>query len=436
MQIKFKAVLLLLISVFLYSPLQCFAAAPQPEFESYVYNNSLFPCDLYSKLSTQKGNFFFSPYSISAALAMTYAGARGNTEAEMSKVLHFSLDREQFHPTQAYITSMFDEVQKDGIIKLNVANSLWPQQDYKLLPEYLSLIKKYYGGSVNPVDYKHNAQLVEGMINKWVEEKTQDKIMNLLSPGSLNRDTRMVLVNAIYFNGTWGLPFTPDQTKDTPFFVTPDREVRVSMMHQEEWFKYAENESLQLLMLPYGKEFSVDPTTRRMKRYKSFLSMIVLLPKETYGLKKLEQQLSAENLKLWRSQLAGRPVILYLPRFKMTSTFSLADTLMSMGMVDAFSPIKANFSGMDGSSGSEGGDDGLYISAVIHKAFVDVNEKGTEAAAATAVISMMKGIPTTSVPPPPVTFRADHPFIFLIQENNSGTILFMGRVADPTKAGK
>jgi serpin B len=366
---------------------------------------------------------------------MTYAGACGNTEAEMAKVLHFSLDQKQVHPAHAHMMSMFDDVQKDGIIRLSVANSLWPQKDYKLLPEFLSLIEKYYEGSITPVDYKQNAKTAAGIINKWVEDKTQDKIKDIISPGSLNPNTRMVLVNAIYLNGTWGLPFKPDQTKDAPFFVSPDREIQVPMMHQEKWFRYAENESLQILMLPYGKEFSVD-MFRRMKRYKSFLSMIVLLPKKTYGLKKLEKQLSPENLKLWRSQLAGRPVILYLPRFKMTSTFSLTNTLMSMGMVEAFSPIKANFSGMDGSSGIEGGSDGLYISAVIHKAFVDVNEKGTEAAAATAVHSVLRGLSSISIPPPPVTFRADHPFMFFIQENKTGSILFMGRVTDPTKKGE
>jgi serpin B len=219
--------------------------------------------------------------------------------------------------------------------------------------------------------------------------------------------------------------------------VSPDKEILAPTMHQEKSFKYAESESLQILMLPYGKGISVDPTTRSITRYPSDISMIVLLPKETYGLKKLGKQLSAENLKLWRSQLAGRRVILYLPKFKMTSTFSMADTLMSMGMSDAFSKIKANFSGMDGSSGIEGKLDGLYINAVIHKAFVDVNEEGTEAAAATIVQHVLEGRGGDEPPPPPpVIFRADHPFIFLIQEDTTGSILFIGRVTDPTKAGE
>ena len=430
MQIKSKAVLLLLISVFLYFPFQCFAADP-PEVETLVHDNSLFACDLYSKFSNQKGNLFFSPYSISAAIAMTYAGARGNTEAEMAKVLHFSLKQEQIHPAFGQLGLRFKEVQKEGIIKLSVANALWPQQDSKLLPEFLSLIEKYYEGSITPVDYKNNAGAIAGMINKWVEEKTQDKIKNIISPRSLNSDTRLVLVNAIYFKGTWELKFKADQTKDAPFYVSPDKEIQAPTMHQEKHFKYAESESLQILELTYGKGYSIDPSTRRIKMYPRDISMIVLLPKETHGIKTLEKQLSAENLKLWRSQLAGRQVILYLPKFKMTSTFSMAGTLMSMGMVDAFSKIKANFSGINGVAG---GDDGLYINAVMHKAFVDVNEEGTEAAAATAVHFGKTGYGDT--PPPPVIFRADHPFIFLIQENKTGSILFIGRVTDPTKGGE
>jgi serpin B len=369
------------------------------------------------------------------ALAMTYAGARGNTEAEMAKVLHFSLNQEQIHRAFAQLGARFKEVQKEGIVKLNVANSLWLQKDYTLLPEFRSIIEKYYEGSITPVDYKDNAGAVAGMINRWVEEKTQDKIKNIISPGSLDSDTRLVLVNAIYFKGTWELKFKADQTKDAPFYVSPERKIQTPMMHQGKYSKYAENESLQILELTYGKGYSFDPNTRRIKVYPKDISMIVLLPKETHGLKKLETQLSAENLKLWRSQLAGTPVILYLPKFKMTSMFSLANTLTAKGMVDAFSRTKANFSGIDGSSGIEGSEDGLCISAVLHKAFVDVNEEGTEAAAATAV-GMIGKIGYGESPPPPVIFRADHPFIFLIQENKTGSILFIGMVTDPTKSGE
>jgi serpin B len=240
-------------------------------------------------------------------------------------------------------------------------------------------------------------------------------------------------VNAIYFKGAWEEKFKPDQTKDAPFYVSPEKKVQTPMMYQyQEKSKYAESESLQILELLYGKEFSWDPSTRSITKCPRDISMIVLLPKETHGLKKLEKQFSAENLKQWKSQLFRRPVQLYLPKFKMTFTFSMAKTLAAMGMVDAFGLIKANFSGIDGSSGIEGRADGLCISAVIHKAFVDVNEEGTEAAAATAMQIMKKGY--GDGPPPPVTFRADHPFIFLIQENKTGSILFIGRVTDPTKA--
>ena len=385
-------------------------AGEQTEEEILVQDNSSFAIDLYEKLRASDGNIFFSPYSISTALAMTYAGARGNTEEEMAKTLRFSLDQESLHPAFANIESRLNKLQKAGNVKLSVANSLWPQQGYRLLDEYLSLVKKHYGVSITPVDYKHAREAARKMINKWVEDKTQDKIKDLIQPGVLDALTRLVLVNAIYFKGNWESQFKISRTKDAPFYVTPNKSVQAPIMSQKQKFRYAEIETLQVLELPYvGDE----------------LSMIVLLPRKADGLKQLESSLSVENLKRWKRRIGKREVLVFLPKFKMTSMFRLDKTLVSMGMVDAFNDSKANFAGMDGRP------DWLYIGAVLHKAFVDVNEEGTEAAAATAVVMKLSGMPA-----PPPTFRADHPFVFLIHENRTGNILFMGRVTDPTKTGK
>ncbi|MFW9917437.1 MAG: serpin family protein [Candidatus Thorarchaeota archaeon] len=381
-------------------------ASKQTDDRILVQDNNAFAMDLYQRLRASDGNIFLSPYSISTALAMTYGGARGNTEKEMAKTLRFSLDQENLHPAFALLESRFNKLQEVGNIKLSVANALWPQQDYKFLDEYLSLIKTHYGVSITPVDYKRARKTARKMINRWVEDKTQDKIKDLVKPGILDTLTRLVLVNAIYFKGNWENQFKAEKTKDSPFYISSKKSVQAPMMTQKEKFGYADIGSFEMLKLPYvGNE----------------MSMIVLLPKEVDGLKQLEASLSAENLKRWKGRLSKREALVFLPKFQMTSMFRLDKTLVSMGMADAFSDSKANFAGMDGRP------DWLYIGAVIHKAFVDVNEEGTEAAAATAVVMKARRMPA----PPPV-FRADHPFIFLIQENQNGSILFMGRVTDPT----
>lgn len=400
---------------FIFLPGSIILAEPQfKDADALVSANSTFALDLYQKLRTPEGNTFFSPYSISTALAMTYAGARGNTENEMASTLRFSMKQENLHPAFASMEERLNKLQKAGHVKLSVANSLWPQKDYKFLPGYLALIKENYGASITPVDYKQAAEAAREIINKWVEDKTQAKIKNLIPPGVLDAITRLVLVNAIYFKGNWVSPFKPDATQDAPFFISPQKSVQTPMMNQKESFKYAQLESLQIIELPYaGNE----------------LSMLVLLPKEKNGLKELENSLTVENLKQWKSRLGKEKVVVILPKFKMTAMFSLVETLKSMGMVDAFDLIKANFAGMDGRPDSL---PPLFIGAVIHKAFVDVNEEGTEAAAATAVV-MKAG---SARPAPTSTFRADHPFIFLIQDSQTGNILFIGRLTDPTTTEK
>jgi serine protease inhibitor len=375
-----------------------------PDSEAVVQGNNEFALDLYRNLKGAEGNLFLSPYSISTALAMTYAGARGDTEAQMGQTLHFTIDGERLHAAFASLQAELDAAQEGGQVLLRVANTLWPQDGYPFLETFLALTRQYYGVSVTPVNYVTDTEGARQRINTWAEEKTEHKIKDLIGPGILNSLTRLVLTNAIYFKGNWASQFDETLTEDAAFWVTPSEAVEVPMMTQKREFKYAQHNSIQILELPYVGDD---------------LSMIVLLPTQVGGLAELEEALTPETLEKWTSHVREQEVIVFLPRFKMKSSFRLDATLMSMGMRDAFNG-RADFSGMDGGKG------GLYIAAVIHKAFVDVNEEGTEAAAATAVVMELRGLPL-----PPPTFRADHPFIFLIRENRTGSILFLGRVVNP-----
>jgi serine protease inhibitor len=371
------------------------------DLTTVVEGNTQFSLDLYRQLAGAEGNLFFSPYSISTALAMTYAGARANTEAEMARALHFSLDQARLPPAFAALEVQLAAAQAAGAVRLSVANALWPQIDYEFLPDYLALTKAYYGAAVFPVDYGQT-EAARRRINAWVEQKTENKIVNLIKPGILNALTTLVLVNAIYFKGDWASQFDENLTEESPFWVAPGNSVPAPLMAQKATFGYAETESLQILELPYVGES---------------LSMIVLLPREVDGLAELERALTWENLAMWTSRLWKQEVQVFLPRFRLTCDFELSKALKALGMIDAFG--QADFSGMDGSLL-------LYISKVIHQAFVDVNEEGTEAAAATAVVMMRM-----SLPPPPPVFRADHPFLFFIRENRTGSILFFGRMVRP-----
>jgi serpin B len=403
---RFLGILLVISGVvaFLFNPLA--EASENSDMNSITDGNMAFAHDLYRELKGREGNLFFSPYSISTALAMTYAGARGNTAGQMAEVLHFSLEQERLHPAFASIDKVLGEMQKQGNIELNIANSLWPQKGYPLLKGYLSIVREHYGVSITPVDYGKARETARQMINAWVEAKTKKKIKNLLQPGVLEALTRLVLVNAIYFKGNWANQFKKSLTQDRPFWLRPGRSVQVPMMTQKEEFRYAEHNRFQILELPYAGDE---------------LSMLVLLPKKVDGLKELERVLTKENLAKWTADMSEIEVKVYLPRFKITSRFRLDRSLEAMGMGDAFDAAKADFSGIDGKEHR------LFIGAAIHKAFVEVNEAGTEAAAATGI-----AIGLTSMPQPPLLFRADRPFVFMIRDNLRGSILFMGRVVDPT----
>ncbi len=373
--------------------------------KNVVDANNQFSLELYSNIKDkEEGNIFFSPYSISTALAMTYEGARGQTADEIQSVFHFPEDSNVRRPNFA---AVYNQLNKgDAKYKLNTANALWVQQDFQLLDDYTNTVETYYGGKATNVDFVGTTEQARQTINNWVEDETNNKIKNLFPQGSLTPLSRLVLTNTIYFKGTWVEQFDKSDTRDEDFRVSSDQTVKVPMMRRTDKdakFNYTETEDLQILEMLYEGED---------------LSMLVLLPKND-DIKLLEESLTLEKLSDWKNQLRKQRVNVFMPKFTFDTKYFLNENLKEMGMPLAFLE-SADFSGIDGTKS-------LFIQIVVHQAFVDVNEEGTEAAAATGV-----GIGITSVPQIKI-FRADHPFIFIIQERGTGNILFLGRVVNPTK---
>ncbi len=382
--------------------------ATQEGVSSVVDANNKFAIDLYSRYKGDEGNIFFSPYSISTALAMTYEGARGQTAEEMRNVLYFPEDNDTRRYSFARIQNEMNK--RDKRYQLSTANALWAQKDYPFLEEYFSLMGKHYDAKITNLDFAGETETSRITINSWVEGKTNNKIKDLIPRDKLGPDIMLVLTNAIYFKGDWLKQFDKKNTMEKDFRASPASTVKAQMMSlngEEAVFNYTETDELQVLELPYaGNE----------------LSMIVLLPKGD-DLTWLEDSISTDNLTAWRSSLMQQKVNVFMPKFKFETKYSMGNTLKKMGMPAAFTdpnidPNGADFSGMDGGKR-------LFIGFVIHQAYVDVNEEGTEAAAATAV-----GMGVTAYQPT-ATFNADHPFIFIIQEKKTGNILFMGRVSNP-----
>jgi serpin B len=375
-----------------------------------VEGNTAFAFELYQALRQEQGNLFYSPYSISLALAMTYAGACGETEEQMAATLKFLLQQERLHPAfnwlDAELATRGEGAQgKDGEgFRLNVVNAIWGQKDYEFLPAFLDVLAENYGAGLRILDFIMETEASRLAINEWVSNQTEGRIEDLIPQGAIGELTRLVLTNAIYFNAAWAYPFDEDMTADGPFYLLAGGRVTVPMMKQTESFGYTKGEGYQAVELLYdGGE----------------LSMVVLLP-ASGNFEAFEAGLHAQQVFDIISSLHHTEVALTMPKFEFESKFSLADTLAEMGMPIAFSPDDADFSGMTGNRD-------LFISDVIHKSFVAVDEAGTEAAAATAVIMNL-----TSVPPPPVPLTVDHPFIFLIRDIETGAILFVGRVLNPT----
>lgn len=391
-------------STVLTATLLSIAATAAPEKE-LVRGNTEFAVDLYARLREQPGNLFLSPHSISTALAMTSAGAAGNTAAQMAATLHLPKEGDA-HAAFAALEAGLRAIQEKGGVKMSTANSLWPDKGSTFLPAFLDLCRTHYGADITPQDFRGAPEAARKTINDWVSDRTAGRIQNLLGPGVIDALTRMVLVNAIYFKGDWAVRFDPAKTEPAKFH-TAEGERDVSLMHRRGSIRHAATDTLQLVELPYAG---------------NDLSMLVLLPRERGGLAALEAALTADQLAEWTRALRPRDVKLWLPRFKVEAQFSLKETLTAMGMGDAFDADKADFSGMNGRKD-------LFIGAVIHKAFVEVNEAGTEAAAATAVVMQTR----SAIRPvdEPAEFRADHPFLFFLRDMRTGAILFAGRLAAP-----
>jgi len=370
---------------------------------SITDNNTRFAFDLYKKISLKPENMFYSPFSISAAMGMAYTGSKGNTETQIAHVMHFASNNAAFPASyQAYLKTI-NALNKDEI-NIYTANSFWAQADFKFKKEFVGIIRDYFSGEITNVDFVKEAEKCRVDINKWVEGKTNNKIENLIQPGLIDNLTRLVLVNAIYFKAPWEMPFDTKATKKMDFNTSAANVVSADFMTGENNYKYYTEDKFSAIEIPYAK---------------GSLSMIVILPADN-DLAGLQKSMDNALYQKIVSGLTQKKVRLILPKFKATSEFELSDVLKEMGMPEAFSD-KADFSGMTGRKD-------LKISKVVHKAFIDVNESGTEAAAATAVIIRIKAMPVNAI-----EFKADHPFMFVIRENTNGSILFAGNIYDPTK---
>lgn len=371
---------------------------PPVDISHTVNANNQFALDFYSDVSQDNDdNVFFSPWSISTAAAIVYEGARENTADEMQQVFDFSSDSSTRQLEFQYANYLLNQINSE--YRLDVANGLWIQEGFNPHSEYVDIASTFYDSKVETVDFETNGVDV---INEWVSEKTQEKITELFPPGP-RPDTKLGITNAIYFNGSWAHPFDVEDTRDSPFWITPDESIDVPMMNLgTKYLNSTWTEDLQIVQLPYKGDK---------------LSMLIILPHEKDGLSLIEENLSAETLDTWQNSLYSSKTHVSIPKFELETEYGLNPILKNLGMVDAFDPIAADFSGMSNSQ--------LFVSEAVHKAFVNVNEKGTEAAAATGFLMTLESAPMPII--------ADHPFLFVIQDDTTGNILFIGRVTNPSE---
>ncbi len=380
-----------------------------------------FALDIYEPLREESGNLFLSPFSIAVCLAMAGAGARGETARQIFEALHLPADDERSHAGLGDLIRRLSQEREGRAYRIEIADSFWGQIGYGFFDAFLDLIRTRYEGELHEVDFEREPESARLAINRWVEEKTQGRIRDIMSPGLMHPLLRLVLVNAIYFKGAWDVPFEESLTHSAPFMTGPGRYVEAAMMNRTHDVGYFEDDDCQAIELPYrGISNSLPPYVEDV------LSMVVFLPRKTDGLRAFEKSLDADRLMRALNRLKKLEVELFLPKFRLESQFELGQTLRAMGIRDAFAMGTADFSGMADR-------EDLAISEMIHNSFVAVNEAGTEAAAAT--ISDWLGEGEGFEAPPPVVFRADHPFLFLIREVETASILFLGRVADPGTSG-
>ena len=387
--------------------------ATEEELAVLTQGNTAFALDLYRALGVADGNLFYSPYSISLALAMAYAGARAETERQMADTLHFSLPQDRLHPAFNDLDlNLASQGEENEGFRLNIANALWGQSDYEFMEQFLEVLERYYGASVRLMDFRTASEPSRRMINDLVADETEDKIKDLIPKGGINLRTRMVITNAIYFDADWLYSFDEENTELRRFHLLNGREVRVPTMHVvEDGIGYADGQGYQAVELPYSG---------------SEMSMIVVLPNEG-RFRDFESSMDATLLRQIRNDMQSAYVSLEIPRFEFSSGFELAETLQEMGMPTPFDKWQADFSGMGGKSCPE--EECLFISDVIHKAFVLVDEGGTEAAAATAVVVIIRE-KSMDEPRNPILVRVNRPFMFFILDRSTDTLLFVGRIEE------
>ena len=365
--------------------------------------NKDFVFAFYSEIAEEdkKSNIFFSPLSISTAFSMAYEGAKENTASEMRQVFGFEPDDVKRQKAISEMSSMFNH--KDGWYNLQVANALWIKDGYEIKQTYLDTVKNHYSGNADSVDFVTDDGI--NKINSWVKQNTKNKIQDILAPNSTDEMTRMIITNAVYFNGKWSSEFNPKNTSEKPFWTDKDNSAMVSMMRQSAGiYNYADVENIQALELDYlGGD----------------ISMIVLLPKDRDGIEAIEEHMDGKKFNAIKERMTRQSLSVEIPKFEFETKYNLKVPLQSLGLQDAFDKDNANFQGITKEQ--------VYLDRAAHKAFVNVNEEGTEAAAITALVMR-----NTSGPPEPVAeFVADHPFMFVIQEKNTGEILFVGRLVNP-----
>ena len=390
--------------------------APPGEPTSLAEGGNGFALAMFKKLGQRPGNLLFSPFSIRTALAMAQAGARGETASQMSEVLRISALEE---PAEVVLAAMVQRPNalRDRTSEISAVNSLWCQEGAPLHAGFLDLIDRHYHGEANLVDFRRDAERARVTINRWVEDKTRQEIRELVASGALDAGTRLVLVNAVYFKGMWVSQFSRAATRDEPFYLGGGAVVQTPLMHQKQAAWYVRGAGYQAVDLVYRG---------------SGLSMLVILPDQKDGLRDLEQQLSTGILQAPVTQMSLCAVDLYLPRFTIAwGTLDVSGPLGALGMTLPFDSARADFSGINGCQAPH--DEALHVSAVLHKARIEVSEEGTEAAAATAVEMRLLGSAGPRPPRQTPVVRVDHPFLFAIRERGRGAILFLGRVADPTR---
>ena len=361
-----------------------------------------FAFDLYRELALKDGNLFFSPTSVSTALAMTWAGTHGETAREMSQTLHLGASRDQVLADYSLLLNSL--ASSDSTFTLNVANRLWGQKNYPFESRYLAEIKSYFGGGFEACDFQSSAEREITKINQWVAERTEEKILDLMPAGSLNTNSRLVLTNAVYFYGQWKYPFPEKRTQDEVFNTAGGIQVNTPTMKLNKRLPYFADKKLAMVSLPYqGEE----------------LEFLIVLPHEPQGLDQVSKSLNTATLQSNISAMTRKEVDVWLPKLNLDQSIDMKSTLQKMGLKKVFNENEADFSHMTEKPG-------LFVSSVVHKSYLMVDEQGTEAAAATGIT-----IGVTSMPAPPTMFVADHPFLFFILQKSSGAILFMGRFEQP-----